>query len=136
MFVLINRAIKTRKEERWEFQDAKQKETQVKTSQLEPWVNIICTVTLIYTSHDIIYLFYHLKLTLNLISVNENVKKNEIRITSYHQIYVKKKVYMLSVKRFIIYYKKNNVFKNILSKSLVYLRCLQTFDHMLRNRTL
>lgn len=136
MIVLINRAIKTRKEERWEFQDAKQKETQVKTSQLEPWVNIICTVTLIYTSHDIIYLFYHLKLTLNLISVNENVKKNEIRITSFHQIYVKKKVYMLSVKRFIIYYKKNNVFKNILSKSLVYLRCLQTFDHMLRNRTL
>lgn len=136
MIVLINRAIKTRKEERWEFQDAKQKENQVKTSQLEPWVNIICTVTLIYTSHDIIYLFYHLLLTLNLISVNENVKKNEIRITSFHQIYVKKKVYMLSVKRFIIYYKKNNVFKNILSKSLVYLRCLQTFDHMLRNRTL
>lgn len=136
MIVLINRAIKTRKEERWEFQDAKQKENQVKTSQLEPWVNIICTVTLIYTSHDIIYLFYHLKLTLNLISVNENVKKNEIRITSFHQIYVKKKVYMLSVKRFIIYHKKNNVFKNILSKSLVYLRCLQTFDHMLRNRTL
>lgn len=136
MIVLINRAIKTRKEERWEFQDAKQKETQVKTSQLEPWVNIICTVTLIYTSHDIIYLFYHLKLTLNLISVNENVKKNAIRITSFHQIYVKKKVYMLSVKQFIIYYKKNNVFKNILSKSLVYLRCLQTFDHMLRNRTL
>lgn len=136
MIVLINRAIKTRKEERWEFQDAKQKETQVKTSQLEPWVNIICTVTLIYTSHDIIYLFYHLKLTLNLISVNENVKKNEIRITSFHQIYVKKNVYMLSVKQFIIYYKKNNVFKNILSKSLVYLRCLQTFDHMLRNRTL
>lgn len=136
MIVLINRAIKTRKEERWEFQDAKQKENQVKTSQLEPWVNIICTVTLIYTSHDIIYLFYHLKLTLNLISVNENVKKNEIRITSFHQTYVKKKVYMLSVKRFIIYYKKNNVFKNILSKSLVYLRCLQTFDHMLRNRTL
>lgn len=136
MIVLINRAIKTRKEERWEFQDAKQKENQVKTSQLEPWVNIICTVTLIYTSHDIIYLFYHLKLTLNLISVNENVQKNEIRITSFHQIYVKKKVYMLSVKRFIIYYKKNNVFKNILSKSLVYLRCLQTFDQMLRNRTL
>lgn len=136
MIVLINRAIKTRKEERWEFQDAKQKENQVKTSQLEPWVNIICTVTLIYTSHDIIYLFYHLKLTLNLISVNENVKKNEIRITSFHQIYVMKKVYMLSVKQFIIYYKKNNVFKNILSKSLVYLRCLQTFDHMLRNRTL
>lgn len=135
MIVLINRAIKTRKEERWEFQDAKQKETQVKTSQLEPWVNIICTVTLIYTSHDIIYLFYHLKLTLNLISVNENVKKNEIRIKSFHQIYVMKKVYMLSVKQFIIYYKKNNVFKNILSKSLVYLRCLQTF-HMLRNRTL
>lgn len=136
MIVLINRAIKTRKEERWEFQDAKQKETQVKASQLEPWVNIICTVTLIYTSHDIIYLFYHLKLSLNLISVNENVKKNEIRITPFHQIYVKKKVYMLSVKQFIIYYKKNNVFKNILSKSLVYLRYLQTFDHMLRNRTL
>lgn len=53
-----------------------------------------------------IYLFYHLKLTLNLISVNENVKKNEIRIKSFHQIYVMKKVYMLSVKQFIIYYEK------------------------------